>query len=87
VHAVAYLSSARDMTWGDAWVKLGEMRRAHLEGSWGAYECCRTCDVWSMWPEIWEDRGTTTAKGHRFHIPGAEHAGPRRGRGLGSMRP
>lgn len=76
VHAVAYLGSARDMTWGEAWAKLGEMRRAHLEGNWDAYECCRTCDVWSLWPEIWEDRGTTTAEGHRFHIPGVEHAGP-----------
>ena len=62
------------MTWTEAWSRLSEMRQAHLEGRWDDYACCRTCDIWSGWPDIWEDRGETGGDGPRFGIKGVEHA-------------
>lgn len=63
VHLVPYLGNARDMTWGEAWEKLSEMRRAHLAGEWDNYECCRNCNVWGLWPDFWSE--TDAAPGER----------------------
>jgi pyruvate-formate lyase-activating enzyme len=52
-HLVPPLGHARDITWTEAWNRLSEMRRVHLEGRWDNYECCKTCNVWSMWQNMW----------------------------------
>jgi hypothetical protein len=50
------------------------MRRAHLEGRWDEYECCRTCNIWSMWDDMWlKEEGRGGVPG-RFHLKGVEHA-------------
>lgn len=52
-HEVPPLGSAKDITWDEAWERLGAMRRAHLESRWDDYACCRTCNIWSMWDNMW----------------------------------
>lgn len=47
------IGNASEMTWMEAWEKLSAMRQAHLAGKWDDYECCRTCNVWSMWDDMW----------------------------------
>jgi MoaA/NifB/PqqE/SkfB family radical SAM enzyme len=74
LHCVPYLGSAHDMTWTEAWERLGDMRRAHLAGEWDRYDCCRTCNIWSVWPDVWKDRGVNGPGVPRFHLPGIEHA-------------
>ena len=69
-----HLGDAREMTWTEAWSRISDMRQAHLEGRWDDYACCRTCDLWSGWPDVWEDRGENAGDGPRFHINGVEHA-------------
>jgi MoaA/NifB/PqqE/SkfB family radical SAM enzyme len=75
LHRVPYLGDAREISWMEAWDRLSLMRRAHLAGEWDRYECCRSCNIWSLWPDIWEG---TVADGptpsHRFGIPGVEFA-------------
>lgn len=68
LHNVPYIGDARTMTWGEAWAKLSDMRRAHLEGDWGRYECCKSCNIWSLWPNVWTDTGTS-GEGERFRLP------------------
>jgi hypothetical protein len=55
-HEVVSLGHASETTWFEAWEKLGEMRKAHLAGEWDKYACCRTCNVWSMWDNMWDQR-------------------------------
>ena len=74
-HDVPYLGDARDMTWTEAWEKLSVMRQAHLEGRWDDYECCRTCNIWGLWQNVWEDRGKNEVGKPRFHLDGVAHAG------------
>jgi hypothetical protein len=62
--SVPYLGSAHDLTWTEAWERLSDMRRAHLAGEWDRRDCCRTCNVWSVWPDVWKDRGVN-APGRR----------------------
>lgn len=73
MHDVPYLGSASSMTWLEAWEQLGEMRRAHLAGNWDNYACCKTCNIWSLWPAVWEDSGAHSGQ-HRFDIPEVEFA-------------
>lgn len=47
------IGNASEMSWSEAWDKLSEMRQAHLEGRWDDYACCETCNVWSMWDDMW----------------------------------
>ncbi|MBI2190651.1 MAG: radical SAM protein [Planctomycetes bacterium] len=73
-HEVPALGHAREMTWMEAWGRLAEMRRAHLEGRWEDYECCRTCNIWSMWDNYWFE-GPRAGNGHRsFFVPEVELA-------------
>ena len=43
------------ITWSEAWARLDGMRRAHLEGRWDDYEACRTCNIWSVYDDLWEE--------------------------------
>tara|TARA_Y100000588_G_scaffold333173_1_gene371910 strand:+ start:880 stop:2034 length:1155 start_codon:yes stop_codon:yes gene_type:complete len=72
-HSVAYLGNAESVTWSDAWDRLSDMRYAHLRGGWDSYECCKTCNIWSLWPNVWEDAGPQ-AEESRFSIPDIEFA-------------
>lgn len=73
-HQVPALGNARTMTWAEAWHKLGEMRRAHLEGRWDDYACCRSCNIWSMWDDMWfQDQGADGKPGP-FHLIDIDHA-------------
>jgi len=73
-HLVPPLGHAREITWGEAWERLGEMRRAHLEGRWDEYECCRSCNVWSMWDDMWfRERNPNGSRGP-FHLKDINHA-------------
>lgn len=73
LHSVPYLGHAADMTFLEAWEKLEDMRRAHLAGEWDRYECCQTCNIWSAWPNVWEDKGESVGP-ERFEIPGVDYA-------------
>jgi MoaA/NifB/PqqE/SkfB family radical SAM enzyme len=74
LHKVGYLGDAREITWGEAWRRLSEMRRAHLEGRWDDHECCRTCNIWGLWENVWTERGVAADVQTRFHIDGVDHA-------------
>lgn len=73
-HLVPPLGNAREMTWVEAWKRLGAMRRAHLEGRWGEYECCKSCNIWSMWDDLWSKRPGTGNGAGRFYIKDADYA-------------
>jgi len=66
------LGHASDTTWSQAWVRLTEMRQAHLRGEWNRYEACRNCNIWSLWHDAWFERSDGT--GDKFEIPGVTHA-------------
>lgn len=68
-HAVPELGHASEVTWTEAWQNLSAMRRAHLEGRWDTYECCRTCNVWSLYDDVWE-RVPRADGGTSYAIPG-----------------
>ena len=68
IHNVPYLGHASEMSWSEAWEKLSDMRQAHLRGDWDDYECCKNCNIWSLWPEVWEDRGPDRIEEERFFI-------------------
>lgn len=53
-HNVPYLGHAREITWMEAWERLSGMRQAHMRGEWSKYDCCRTCNIWSLWPNVWK---------------------------------
>lgn len=70
LHCVPYMGDANEITWMEAWQRLGEMRRAHLSGEWDRYDCCKSCSIWSLWPDVWTDRAENSIGAPRFHIPG-----------------
>lgn len=74
MHDTPYLGDAREITWGEAWERLSEMRKAHLRGEWDKYECCRTCNIWGLWDDVWTDARTADSHGTRFTIPGVVYA-------------
>ncbi len=75
LHCVPYLGDARSISWMEAWNRLSLMRQAHLAGEWDRFECCRTCNIWSLWPDIWEEAvADGTEPSHSFGVPGIEFA-------------
>lgn len=54
-HKLPYLGDARDITFLEAWEKLRAMRLAHLKGEWDKYEGCKTCNIWSVFSNMWEE--------------------------------
>jgi MoaA/NifB/PqqE/SkfB family radical SAM enzyme len=75
LHCVPYLGNAGEISWSEAWSRLSDMRQAHLSGEWERYDCCKSCSIWSLWPDVWKDRGVNTPGMPRFHVPGIEIAG------------
>jgi len=73
-HSVPYIGDAREITWIEAWHRLSMMRQAHMRGEWDTYECCRSCNIWSLWPDVWEDPPAPGPDGQRFAIPTVDHA-------------
>ncbi len=73
-HQVPALGNARTMTWSEAWHKLGEMRRAHLEGRWDDYACCRSCNIWSMWDDMWFQDPVADRRPGPFYLIDIDHA-------------
>jgi MoaA/NifB/PqqE/SkfB family radical SAM enzyme len=73
-HLVPPLGNAREITWSEAWRLLGEMRRAHLEARWDEYECCRSCNIWSMWDNMWLRETHPDGAVGRFHLGDVELA-------------
>jgi ubiquinone/menaquinone biosynthesis C-methylase UbiE/MoaA/NifB/PqqE/SkfB family radical SAM enzyme len=73
-HSAPYIGDAREITWMEAWHKLSIMRQAHTRGEWDSYECCRSCNIWSLWPDIWENLPAAGPDGQLFAIPSVDHA-------------
>jgi hypothetical protein len=73
-HSVPYLGDAREITWTQAWDRLSAMRQAHLRGEWDSYECCRSCNIWSLWPDVWETSAQLGSAERRFAISSVEYA-------------
>lgn len=72
-HLVPPLGHASEITWMEAWQRLSEMRQAHLAGRWNDYECCKSCDVWSLWDDMWfEETGPDGQK--RFYLKDVNYA-------------
>jgi len=46
------LGDAREISFFQAWERLGEMRNLHLQGKWNEIPLCRTCDVWGLWKNM-----------------------------------
>ena len=67
-HSVPHLGNARDVTWQEAWQRLEAMRRAHIEGRWDDYECCKSCNVWSVYDSVWSRRATAGREDGGFEI-------------------
>ena len=65
-HCVPNLGHASEITWSEAWARLDGMRRAHLEGRWDDYEACRTCNIWSVYDDLWEE-GRDASGRRRFN--------------------
>jgi len=68
-HCVPSLGDAREITWGEAWERLKDMQQAHLEGRWGEFEACRSCNVWSVYEDVWTEK-RDAAGGRRFVVEG-----------------
>jgi MoaA/NifB/PqqE/SkfB family radical SAM enzyme len=66
-HEVPDLGHARDITWMEAWSRLESMRQDHLAGRWDKHEACRSCNVWSVYDNIWREEATPDG-GRRFVI-------------------
>ena len=73
-HSVPYIGDARELTFMQAWELLSDMRQAHLRGEWDRYECCKSCSIWGLFTNGWEDRGVNLPNTPRFHGPGMEIA-------------
>ncbi|HET6892088.1 MAG TPA: radical SAM/SPASM domain-containing protein [Pyrinomonadaceae bacterium] len=67
------LGHASEVTWMEAWARLGEMRRAHLAGRWNEIEACRTCNIWGLWEETWFREENQSGE-LRFHLADVPHA-------------
>ena len=50
MHKANYLGHASDITWLDAWISLSDLRQQHLAGDWAEIPACKTCNIWSLWP-------------------------------------
>ena len=72
-HLVPAIGHASKMTWGEAWEKLSAMRQAHLEKRWDDYACCRTCNVWSMWDDMWFEEALPDGS-TKFFLKDTEYA-------------
>lgn len=72
-HLVPPLGHASEITWTEAWNRLSKMRQAHLAGKWDNYECCKTCNVWSMWDDMWFDEIAPDGS-RQFFLKEVEHA-------------
>jgi radical SAM protein with 4Fe4S-binding SPASM domain len=68
------LGHARETTWLEAWHRLGEMRRAHLNGQWNNFEACQKCNLWSLWNDSWVKNLDHQQGTPRFNIPGVDFA-------------
>lgn len=66
-HRVPALGSAHEITWQQAWQRLNEMRQAHIEGRWDEYEACRSCNIWSMYDNIWKEESGADGR-RRFAV-------------------
>lgn len=73
-HLVPPMGHAKDMTFMEAWEVLGEMRRAHLSGQWDQYECCKTCNIWSMWDNFWFETPAAAGQSPSFYLKEMEYA-------------
>jgi len=76
LHNVPYIGNARDMTWIEAWERLSDMRQAHLRGDWSKYDCCKTCNIWSLWPDVWETTSwlERLRSSRKYHVSGCRCA-------------
>lgn len=74
MHNVPYIGSAHEITWTDAWNKLTNMRQAHLKGRWHDYKCCSTCNIWALWPNVWNENRSQEINGNKFYIDKVDHA-------------
>lgn len=73
-HNVPAIGHARENTFTEAWEKLQEMRKAHLEGRWDEYDCCRTCNVWASWNDMWfRDEKIADPVQAPYRVEGAIH--------------
>ena len=62
-HLVEPIGHASEITFMEAWNKLSQMRQDHMAGNWDKYDCCKTCNVWSMWDDMWfEEAGSDGSK-------------------------
>lgn len=57
-HKMQYLGHASEITFTEAWHNLREMRKDHLKGQWDKHEGCKSCNVWSLFPNTWEKNNT-----------------------------
>lgn len=67
-HCVPTLGHVSEVTWQEAWQRLTDMRQAHLEGRWQDYDCCKSCNVWSVYDDIWE-RETSPDGATHYALP------------------
>lgn len=74
IHKVKSLGNARDISWWEAWDRLGEMRQAHLEGRWDDCACCGNCDIWGVsYNDIWFRETGPDGRTH-FTVKGVDYA-------------
>ncbi|MEZ4573949.1 MAG: SPASM domain-containing protein [Vampirovibrionales bacterium] len=73
-HLVPPIGHAKDITFLEAWERLGEMRRAHLEGRWDDYDCCKTCNIWSLWDNPWFRETNLDNTKTDFYLKDTEYA-------------
>ena len=41
------------------------------------YRCnsrCQSCNIWSLWPQVWHERAEPAPGETRFHLPDVPHA-------------
>ena len=69
-HLVPPIADAWETTWLEAWSKLGKMRDDHLKCNWDNYDCCKSCNVWSMWDPMW----SLDLKKNKHFIKGVNYA-------------
>ena len=72
-HLLEPMGHANDITWTQAWETLSDMRKAHIEGRWDSYERCRTCNLWSMWDDMWFEETKPDGSKH-FFLKDVSHA-------------
>ena len=55
IHKVDYLGDAREITWTEAWHKMSKIRDIHLKGHWDSIEACKSCNIWSLWQNTFNE--------------------------------